>query len=278
MKIEIPVFEDLLLSITDEQNGHSLYPTTRLQKGLLLFCRGQDLAEEAVGFGLPVIKSGLQTIFPGKVKLAILHQGLPWTISADYSLNRVEKIARPDTTGVKNKFLYAAKNILAALIRQFPLLRAPLTSLSSKLRRTFGWETIYDVAEVCFDVNLVYTLDPIKGSLLVEAGLASPLPQTVTEMILMNEQGAHFFDQYRDSSGKSLLGKEIGCWDEVTAAYASFTSSSRQIAFTLPRRSGARLFRGRELIDTRLAWSGFGYSIPPSTGRFSYTLNLEKLP
>ncbi len=118
MKIEIPVFEDLLLSIADEQNGHSLYPTTVAER-TLSFYRGQDLAEEAVGFGLPVIKSGLQTIFPGKVKLALLRQGPQWIIAADYSLNRIEKIARPNTTGVKNKFLYAAKNVLAALIRRF---------------------------------------------------------------------------------------------------------------------------------------------------------------
>jgi hypothetical protein len=31
------------------------------------------------------------------------------------------------------------------------------------------------------------------------------------------------------------------------------------------------------LIDSRLAWAGFGYSLPPTTRRFTYTIRLEKL-
>ena len=88
--------------------------------------------------------------------------------------------------------------------------------------------------------------------------------ESLTEVIVMNEQGAHFFDQYRDSSGARLSGKEIGCWDEVTAEEASFASSTHRVAFNLPQVPGARLFRGRELIGSRLAWAGFGYSFPPT--------------
>ena len=72
------------------------------------------------------------------------------------------------------------------------------------------------------------------------------------------------FDRYRDTSGISLQGDEIGCWDEVNAEEAWFESSTRQIAFRLGQVKGARLFRGRELIGSRLAWAGFGYSFPPS--------------
>ncbi len=65
--------------------------------------RGLDLAEEAVGFGLPVLKKGLQTIFPGNVKLDLLHSDSTWVITAIYTMNLVEKIARPGTASVKSK-------------------------------------------------------------------------------------------------------------------------------------------------------------------------------
>ena len=228
--------------------------------------RGLDLAEEAVGFGLPVLKQGLQAIFAGNIELDLSHRDSTWAVTAFYGMNLVEKIARPGTASVRSKNLYALKNYLAAMIRQVPHLRAPLTMLSGVLRRLFGWETIYEVMESCARVKMEYTLDEQNGVLVVEADLADVSPGSISEAIIMNEQGAHAFDQYRDSSGIRLSGKKIGCWDEVTAEEASFASSVYPIAFTLPRLAGARLFRGRELIGSRLAWSGFGYSYPPAAG------------
>ena len=240
--------------------------------------RGLDLAEEAVGFGLPVLKRGLQAIFAGNIELDLLHRDSTWVVTAFYRMNLVEKIARPGTASARSKFLYAAKNYLAAIIRQLPPLRAPLTSLSSALRRLFGWETIYEEAESSARVKMEYTMDEQKGVLVVDAELADVSHCRITEVIIMNEQGAHAFDQYRDSSGMRLSGEKIGCWDEVTAEEASVASSAHRIAFTLPRVAGARLFRGRELIGSRLAWAGFGYSFPPTARGFSYTIKFEKLP
>ena len=99
---------------------------------------------------------------------------------------------------------------------------------------------------------------------------AASQSDSVTEVIVMNEQGAHYFDEYQDSSGNHLVGKEIGCWDEVSAEEATFSSSAQRIAFTVHAVPGARLFRGRELVGSRLAWAGFGYSFPPSVRRLRY--------
>ena len=100
----------------------------------------------------------------------------------------------------------------------------------------------------------------------------------VTEVILMNEQGARFFDRYTDSLGLLLYGKNIGCWDEVDAREASFGGSTTGASFTAEKAEGARLFRGRELVGSRLAWSGFGYSFPPSGQTVSYTLRIVRDP
>ena len=244
----------------------------------MLNYRGLDLAEEAVGFGLPVLKQGLQTIFPGNIELELMHRDSIWVVTAIYTMNLMEKIARPGTASLKSKYLYTAKNYLAALIRQFPPARTPLTALSSGLRRLFGWETTYEDAGVRDEVRMVFTVNQSLGSLLVKVDTAALPRQAVTEVIVMNEQGAQPFDQYRDSSGTCLSGKKIGCWDEVAAEEASFASSTHRIAFSLHRVAGARLFRGRELIGSRLAWAGFGYSFPPTARGFSYTVRFEKLP
>ncbi len=81
-----------------------------------------------------------------------------------------------------------------------------------------------------------------------------------------------------DSSGVKLSDEQIGIWDEVTAEEAGFSSSAHGLAFSLQRLPGSRLFRGRERIDSRLAWSGFGYSIPASVRSFKCTVRIGVLP
>ena len=277
MDINLPIFQDLALTISDKPGERRVYPTARLQKGLLMRSPGLDLAEEAVGFGLPVLKQGLQAIFPGNIKLDYLQRDSTWVVVAFYTMNLVEKIARPGKASLMSKAFYSAKNYLAALIRQFPPLRGPLTALSSALRRLFGWETTYEWAGFSTQVKMTYSIAEETRVLAIEADLGDVPQDKFTEAIIMNEQGAHTFDQYCDSSGTYLSGKKIGCWDEVIAEEASFTSSTQRVAFTLPRLAGARLFRGRELIGSRLAWAGFGYSIPPTTRKFNYTIRFEKL-
>ena len=74
------------------------------------------------------------------------------------------------------------------------------------------------------------------------------LPQDgVTEVVVMNEQGARHFDQYRDASGILLRGKEIGCWDEVTSEWASFVSESHGLAFTLRQFKGGAALSGKRI-------------------------------
>ena len=55
--------------------GGPAYPTRRLQRGLVLFDDGRDLSEEGVGFGVPVLKRGLQTVFPGAMELTVTSKG-----------------------------------------------------------------------------------------------------------------------------------------------------------------------------------------------------------
>ncbi len=252
------------------------YPTTRLQKGFILRDQGTQLTEEAVGFGVPVVKRGLQSIFPGEAALTWEKQGSTWVVSAHFKLNLVEKISKGGNGNVGNKSFYALKDTLAEGIRRYPVIRGLLTSISSALRRVFNWKTTYAEGGVPAAVTVVQTIEPGTGKISVDIDL-SALPPGLTEVVMMNEQGAHAFDRYGDTSGKSLSGEAIGCWDEVEAEEAWFESSIRKIAFKLGQVKGAQLFRGRELIGSRLAWAGFGYTFPPSIGKLHYELKIERL-
>ena len=98
----------------------------------------------------------------------------------------------------------------------------------------------------------------------------------VTGVVVMNEQGGRAFDCYRDSDGIICTRDEIGTWNDVAAQTASFVSRSSGVAFTLHQVEGARLRRGREVVGSRLAWSGFGYSFPPAAGTLRYAISLER--
>ena len=278
MEINIPVFQELTLKIENNPHGKEGYPTSRLQKGLLLVYDGQELAEEAVGFGVPVLKRGLETVFPGDIELVSSHKGSVWEVTVMFTMNLEERITRPGLRRVKTKSLYTIKNSLAALIRRVPPLRGLLTATSSGLRWMLGWETIYEDAGFCTKIKMTYSIHCETGRINVEAEMAGLPRDRITEIVVMNEQGGRHFDQYLDSDGILLRGKEIGCWDEVTAKEASFISSIHRLAFTLEQVKGARLFRGRELVSSRLAWSGFGYSFSPTTERFSYDVRIRRLP
>jgi hypothetical protein len=278
MKIDLPLTDGIALQIASGANLETSYPTARIQKGLILFYEGQDLSEEAVGFGVPILKRGLHTIFPGEVELYPQEGSSSNKFTAHYKMNLEEKIARSGAGTINNRFLYASKNMLAALIRGMPIIRKLLTGTSNLLRSTFGWETTYEPSDFFTYVTLTYTITSDAGRILVELIGGDFTPSIIGEIIIMNEQGAHHFDQYQETNGIIISGSAIGCWDEVSSANAAFICSRKKISFRLPLVSGARLFRGRELIATRLAWSGFGYSFPPSLENFRYEISIKRLP
>jgi hypothetical protein len=277
MELSIPLFEGLSLKVADQSGDADGYPTRRLQKGLLLLDGRQELAEEGVGFGVPILKRGIETIFPGEMELAWKRAGPVWEVTAVFAMDLVERLAKPGAASLQSGVLYIAKDSLAALHRRVPLLRGPLTAASITLRRMFGWVTTFEEAEVCARLKVTYTVDGEQAQIGISVDM-SGLPKDVTEVVVMNELGGRHFDRYTDADGSDLRGDEIGTWDDVVAAKASFVSTAHKVAFSLGRVKGAKLSRGRELVGARLAWSGFGYSLAPTPGDFTYDVRIERMP
>ena len=278
MKLDFPLAPGIKLQLASGLDKTNHYPTARIQKGLVLIHEGEDLSEEAVGFGVPILKRGLQTIFPSEVDL-YLHGGSgPTKVSARYRLNLEERILRNGKDSVKNRLIYTGKNSLAAIIRRIPFLRKFLTNTSNMLRSRLDWHTTYEQSDFSTYIVLAYTIDDSNGRIKIELMGGDFLSNSISEIILMNELGAHHFDQYKDSNGVCQVGEEISCWDPVIAEEASFIDQAHKVSFKLHQVDGGRLYRGRELIEPRLAWSGFGYSFPPNFKNISYTITVSRLP
>ena len=280
MELTIPMASGVFVKFTTGSTGGKGYPTAGLQKGFLLVHDAQDLVEEGVGFGVPILKRGIQTIFPGSGNLISIQKDSTHKVTevvVIYRMNLEEKVVKPGFESVKSNILYTMKNILAVFIRRIPFLRSPLTAVSNALRWMFGWQTTYEKAPFSTDVKVIYSFDCETGAITVEVDTAHLDKEGITEVVVMNGQGALTFDQYCDSNGTSLHGDEIGCWDKVTSEWASFVSLTHRLAFSLRQVKGATIFRGRELVGSRLAWSGFGISFPPASGKFIYQLRIKRL-
>jgi hypothetical protein len=278
MEINIPLFNELSLKIADASPSQGKYPTATLQKGLRLYHKDLDLTEEGVGLGVPVIKQGLKTIFPGDIELSGQGNNSKWEITAHFKLNLEEKVGKKGEEAVKIGLIYKMQNWLAAIYRSNPSSRQILTLLSNSIRQLFRWETQYSKSINDFEVKITYIINTQTGSVKVSADTTNLPRDLITEIVLMNEQGANYFDHYSDSYGVCFAGKEISQWQEVFAESATFLCGTHKIAFSVKQIEGAKLFRGRELVKSRLAWSGFGYSIPLSANEFNYEVKIEMVP
>lgn len=275
--IDVPFFQDTRLKFGSVGSNASGYPSSQLQKGLILISDGKELVEEGVGFGVPVLKFGVCTLFAGDIELTHAGDTPSLQIAARFKMNLVERLANPGDGSLESRVLYRIKNQLAELYRRYPASRSALTVLSNSLRSLFGWQTIYKPSGVSYIVDITYDIDARTGMIGINVTSSRATNSRISEVILMNEQGAHAFDTYMDTNGLYLRGDEIGGWEEVSASQGTFLSTAHRVSFSCHQVAGATLFRGRELIGTRLAWSGFGYSFPPSGQPFACVLKLESM-
>ncbi|HSD58571.1 MAG TPA: hypothetical protein VLB04_10345, partial [Methanotrichaceae archaeon] len=228
-----------------------------------------DLSEEGIGFGTPVFKFGEDAIFPGRWRARVEKHEDCTLVTAEYAMNLTAKTARQGQL-VKSRSFYRARNAFSLLHRDHPSLREGLTFSSSLCRKVFQLEDIF--AEVP-PVGLVRAIYTLKGC-EIRVDLKFSKAKGCSEVVVMNEQGANYFDTYQDSDGLILKGDKIGSWDETRAEEASFVNPVDEIAFTLKRSKGARMFRGRERASKRLAWSGLAYVLPPQTDSFDYSITI----
>jgi hypothetical protein len=315
VELSAPLFGDLSLTITDRAPSAGArdgrYPAARLQRGLLLVCPGRDLAEEGVGFGVPVLKRGAQTVFAGAMELgqggapggeaAPGRNGADWQATAIFEMNLVERLATRRSggpgpggdpsgggaglggepgdgpSGPRSRSFYAVRDALAALHRRVPPLRGLLTATSNAVRRGFGLVTTFEETTTVATLGVTYEVRSDHGLVHVTVDLTGLPADGLSEVVVMNELGARCFDQYRDSDGILLRGAAIGTWTRVNAKKVSLLCGAAGVAFSLGQAPGACLYRGWELVGSRLAWAGFGYTVQRGVESFGYDVSIESV-
>ncbi len=258
-------------------NGRPSFPSSRIAKGPVLAFDSEDLSEEGVGFGLPVIKRGRDTVYPGSVRLSPVPEEGAWTVEAEYDLTLRERLlvrGKP----ASRPALYQLGDLFSRWHRRHPVFRRAIDGASRTVRRLFGIETRFEETPSAGTVRAVYTVRPSEGTMGVGLDFQGVRPGRDWEIFVMNELGAHFFRLYRDSDGRRLEGRKIGTWDETRAAEASFVDPGHGVAFSLRPSPAARLYRGREVLKGRLAWAGLTYRLPAGAADFRYSVRIEGSP
>jgi len=273
IRIEMPLGICLHFKIPEIEPGD--YHYCRIQKGLVLVHENRDLSEEGIGFAVPVLKFGHETIFPGNACVSTEKDGDISVVKIDYDMNLVERMVK-SSKRIDSKAFYRIKEYFSWLHREYPQLRKVLVRSSNSLRRNCGIESKFEKIASAGIASVVNTVNTKRGTIHVGVDISNVKNDGYTEVNIMNELGANHFDRYRDSNGLFLKGNAIGTWGEIFADEASFIDSCDNIAFTLNAKKGARMFRGRELVEGRLAWSGLAYRLPGDIINFTYDIRIGR--
>jgi hypothetical protein len=242
--------------------------TAPLQKGLVLLADGEELVEEGMGFGVPVVKYADTTFFSHSAHVTTHSDG---SLIKEFLLDTVsrKKIGRAYIDEDAYTFmreLFEEKYLNHK--RLSPFFNSLMEVRELLLVRT---QFVTEPARGKISVNYQWTTNAVK----VSVDFSQLKLKGCRELLVLNEQGASFFANYRDSDGARLFAGNIGAWDTVAAPEASMLNS--KVAFSLQRVLGVTLFRGWERTKNRFSWAGLSYSMHPQNGKFSYTIKLSPL-
>ncbi len=269
----IPMSEGISLLIREPEIEIGNYPACRIQKGPVLVHGNKDMSEEGLGFGVPILKFGQRVIFPGRGHITSRKEEERTFVKIDYDLNLAETMSFKGRR-IKSSPFYRITEYLSGLHREYPFTRELLTQSSIALRQIFEIETEFEEVPSSGLASVEYDICT-DGMIHVSVDLSLIKKEGCTEVMIMNEQGANYFDTYCDSKGTILVGNAIGSWQENSCDEVSFIDSYDGLTFTLPKIPGSKMFYGRELVENHLAWSGIAYSLSPHIQNFAYDIKIS---
>ncbi len=248
----------------DSSPGEGL--TTGLAKGVCMFEGLADLSEEGMGFGVPVVVSRWRTYLSYKAP-TIETSPDGSLIKKVYYLDAVQNIGDRTTTGVWPYMWLETKGLV---YKSLP--RAQRWLLDKRDARDRTPKVTFVRASSLAIVPVEYRIGENSVSVTADLSALNSLPGR-SRIYILNEQGGRSFPIYRENDRASLTGIDGG-WVIVSAAAAGFAAADGGKWFNLKARPGAAMFRGREIVDGRLSWSGIEYSISGyQDKRFSYQVN-----
>ena len=268
--------ERLCLSLKAPESDGT-YPTSKIQKGPVLIRGSADLSGEGVGLGVPVAKFVHRVVFPGKACIVEQREDnhlCTWVV--DYELNLEERVTFKSGKSIRNESFYRLKERFAGLHKAIPISRGLVERGNRALRFTWGLTTTFETTPSAGSVRVSYTVDRREGVLHVSVDARRLNKTGCTEMILLNEQDGSLFDRYSDANGVELVGKAIGTWEETGADYVTLSGSRHNITIALRSVAQSTMYRGREVAQGRLSWTGVAYVIPPRCVAFDYDVAIRE--
>ena len=246
--------------------------TAALQKGLVLMLDGEELIEEGLGFGAPVVKYLDKTYFSSLAEISMNKNPSSTTLSKRYIMDTVSKKKFWRATYIDDS-VYSSlrKTFEKAYLSKKEL--SPFFNAVMELRQIAKIKTEFIRVKPRGAITVTYEINPQLVNVNVDF---SDLSMSACEEILvLNEQGATAFERYVDSRKLRLFGRGIGAWDSVTADWASLFNVAGRFSFSLQRIQGAALFRGWERTRNRFSWAGLSYSMAPGKERLNYSIRLN---
>ncbi len=241
--------------------------TAGLAKGVCMFAGTSDLSEEGVGFGVPVIVSRWRTY---------LSFTAPVTVVSDegnvvrklFRLDAVQRVGNSDRAGVLPYIWLETKGLV---YKGLPWAQRWLLAkhATGNLTPQIGFDPAPSRAEVAVEYALADDSVEVKVDL---SGLKHLSRRD--RVYILNEQGGRAFPIYREN-GRIASREHRSGWSKVAAESAGFASETGDNWFNVPAREGAVMFRGREVVDSQLSWSGIEFDLSRwSSDKFSYRVEI----
>jgi hypothetical protein len=276
------VYSDLTGMVTQKLSDRlsvRLYPDCRpncletgaLQKGLVLLLDGDELNEEGMGFGVPVVKYEDKTFFPSSADVSVDQKEFDLVLTKVFTLDTVSLKKFGSATYIDDTIYSPLRKIFQTLYLKNKKV-TPLFNKIMELRDLVNLKTEFIKVKSRGQVTVKYICKP--NTIEIHADFSKITLDRCSEMLVLNEQGAGFFSKYVDSSGLSLLGQRIGAWEMVSAKQARLQDVAGKVSFQLGNCVGTKLFRGLEHTKRRFSWAGLSYSMRPHNGTFDYSVTL----
>ena len=132
-------------------------------------------------------------------------------------------------------------------------------------------------------VTVTYTVRP--PDLITVTADFTGLEVAWDAVYLMNEQGARAFTRYRDPTGQTWTGADVGIWQQTQAPFGCWEAPEHGVRFCVEAPAGHPGFVGRERYNQYnwlgiyyLSWSGIDLEIAAPQDTFMYTIRVRRIP
>jgi hypothetical protein len=250
----------------------SCLETGALQKGLVLLLDGEELIEEGVGFGVPIVKYEDKTFFSSTADVSIQKTGSAFLITKIFTLDTVSLKKFGRATYIDDGLYSPLRKTFQSLYLKHKKLN-PLFNKAMELRDLANIKTEFVTVKPRGTVTINYDCQP--SAINIQADFSKVALKKCREVLVLNEQGSSVFQRYVDSDGLNLLGQKIGAWETVTANQGTLQNAKGVVSFSLHNVRGAALLRGWERTRKRFSWAGLSYSMRPNNNTFEYSIVLN---